>query len=153
MNILQETKHQLLTKTAAVMKRFSSYKENILSAKQQVDTVCEKLVERLNERKREILQDLEVKMADCEDNIATAMDINPKVNQSTTQKELRDKLEFVELVETFSDETAKPLTCTFFDLVEKLEKMKIPADQIETVAGNKFKVDKGYEKIYLTKRK
>ena len=122
-NILQETKHQLSTKTIVIMERFSSYKENIVFAKQQGEDDYEKQVERLKERKQEILQDLDSKMADCEDNIATVMDINAKVNQSTTQKELRDKLEFVELVERFSNETVKPLTYEFFDLVENTEKL------------------------------
>ena len=152
-NILQETKHQLLTKTIVIMERFSSYKENILSAKQQVEDDYEKQVERLKERKQEILQDLEAKMADCEDNIATARDINAKVKQSTTQKELRDKLEFVELVETFSNETVKPLTYKFFDLVEKIEAVKVAVEdlhttyQIEKAAEKKYEVEDGKDKF------
>ena len=122
------------------MERFSSYKENILSAKQQVEDDYEKQVERLKERKQEILQDLEAKMADCEDNIATAREINAKVNQSTTQKELRDKLEFVEFVETLSDEIAKPLTYEFFALVEKMEEVKA-AEDLHTIVETKYEVE------------
>ena len=135
------------------MERFSSCKENILSAKQQVEDDYEKQCEKLKERKQEILQDLEAKMADCEDNIATAREINAKVNQSTTQKELRDKLEFVDLVETFSNETVKPLTYKFFDLVEKIEAVKVAVEdlhttyQIEKAAEKKYEVEDGKDKF------
>ena len=54
-NILQETKKQLLSKTVAVMANFSSYKENILIAKQQV----EDRYEQLKKKKDEILEDLD----------------------------------------------------------------------------------------------
>ena len=151
-NILQETKHQLLSKTALVMETFSSYKEKILIAKQQVEDDYVKHVEQLKKRKIEILQDLDAKVLDCEDNITTIMDINAKVNQSTTHNELRDKLEFVELVETLCKETVKPLTYEFFDLVEKLKEVKIPAEdslatcEIETAAEKKYEVENGKEK-------
>ena len=145
-NILEETKDRVLSKTELVMKTFSSYKEKILIAKQKVEDDYEEQVEQLKKRKNEILQDLEAKVADCEDNITTVMDINAKVNQSTTHNELRDKLEFVELVETLSNETVKPLTYEFFGLVEKLKEVKIPTEatyQIETVVEKKYEVENG----------
>ena len=147
-NILQETKQQLQLKTAAVMENFTSYKENILKAKQQVRD----RYEQLKKRKDEILEDLDGKLADAEDNIATAMDINAKVNQSKTHNELRDKLEFVQVVETLSKETTKPLTYEFFGLVENTEKLnKSEAlhtdDTIENPQEKKYEVKNGEEKF------
>ena len=59
-----------------------------------------------------------------------------------TQKELRDKLEFVELVETFSNETVKPLTYKFFDLVEQMEEVKVAVEDLHTT----YKIEKTAEK-------
>ena len=92
------------------------------------------------------------KLADTEDNIATVIDINAKVNQSKTYNELRDKLEFVQVVETLSKETTKPLTYEFFGLVENTEKLNRSEalhtdDTIETPQERKYEVKNGEEKF------
>ena len=149
-NYLDVAKHQLFTKINKLMRTFRSYNETINMVKQHIKYDYERKDELLQKKRNELLENLDVKLADSMDNIVTIGDIKEKVAQSTNHKDLRDKLEFIELLEALGNETVQPLTYKFFDLVENTEELtesevRYVSDDIAIPEEKKFEVKRGME--------
>ena len=79
-NILDIEKKKLNEKIDPFIQNLHTYNEQILTAKQQIEQESDSIIEQVKTRKEEIFKDLDEKVVNNNDNIATLNDIREKTS-------------------------------------------------------------------------
>ena len=118
-NILEEQKCKLTDKIDGLKGKLKFYHDQVLAAKQHAEHEFDTKIKLLKGGKKEQLKELDEKLADAIENLATLNDIEMKVKQDTTQTDIANKMEFVDIVDGLTKQSQEPIAYKCFDLVEK----------------------------------
>ena len=154
-NILEEQKHKLTDKIDGIKGRLKLYHGQILAAKQHAEHDFNTKIKLLKDSKKETTQkNLTTKLADAIENLATLNDIEVKVKQDTTQTDIANKMEFVDIVDGLTKQSQEPIAYKCFDLVEKKALHDsfsvLPLNESEETRINKY-VTKGMLYFFLVR--
>ena len=123
-NILGVEKKKLNEKIDPLIQNLYIYNEQILTAKQKIEQESDSIIEQVKIRKEEIFKDLDEKVVNNNDNIATLNDIREKTSKSKSHSDIMNKIKFVELIEDLSRSNKLSHEYKVYELVEKEEKLE-----------------------------
>ena len=139
-NILEEQKSKLKEKVDGMKGKLKLYHDRILAAKQQAEREYDTKIKLLKDRKEEQLRELDDKLADAIENMVTLNDIEMKVKKDTTQTDIANKMEFVDIMDGLTEGCENPVAFKCFDLTEK-----------ETLADSSSGLPKEQEELGINK--
>ena len=127
-NILDEVKKQCFPKIDQLIENFKTYHGQFLMAKQQIQEDLDNIVKQATQRKDKLFKELDAKILDINDNIATLNDIRDKVQKCASYDEMVNKMGFVDLLEELFRERKHPKTYKSFKLEENEQKFALPCE-------------------------
>ena len=123
-NILGQDKKKLNEKIDPLIQNLYIYNEQILTAKQKIEQESDKIIKQVKTRKEEIFKELDEKVVNNNDDIATLNDIREKTSKSKSHSDIMNKIEFVELIEDLSRTNKLSHEYKFHKLVETEQKLE-----------------------------
>ena len=97
-------------------------------AKQQIQEDLDNIVKQAIERKDELFKELDAKILDINDNIATLNDIRNKTEKCASYNEVSTKMEFVDLLEELFREGKQSKIYKSFKLTENEQNLALPSE-------------------------
>ena len=123
-NILGGEKKKLNEKIDPLIQNLYIYNEQILTAKQKIEQESDKIIKQVKTRKEELFKELDEKVVNNNDNITTLNDIREKTSKSKSHSDIKNKIEFVELIEDLSRTNDLSHEYKFYKLVETEQKLE-----------------------------
>ena len=118
-NILEEQKCKLTERISGIKGKLKLYHDQILATKQHAEHEFDTKIKLLKDSKEQQLKEFDDKLADVIENLTTLDDIEVNVKEDTTQTDIANKMEFVDIVHGLTKQSQTPVAYKCFDLVEK----------------------------------
>ena len=129
-NVLENTKSLLMNKISSLMKELNTHCSNLLSAQEQVEKSCAHKTEVLEEHKNKVCETLTEKRVGSEEKHKLLRDIKENTGPNITYKDIKEKLEDVQLIESSFLEVRQLVTYNFYELKQKINTVDLPSDDV-----------------------
>ena len=129
-NVLENTKSLLMDKISSLMKELNTHCGYLLFAQEQVEKRCSQNIEELEKQKIKVCETLTEKRVGSEEKHKLLHDIKESMGSNLTYKEIKEKFENVQLIESSFLEVGQNVTYNFYELKPKINSVDLPLDDV-----------------------